>query len=266
MKIRKVINLLLEKMILGVDKVVPLDQIDPELAKAVIGGGYLDGDKEDDKIETKKVSVFVKSLKPAQQEIRINQAIGMCLQNLLTGKPDLDDLGSIVSSDNYIMDGHHRWAASFLQNPNNKILVTKIDIPGPALLTALNVITIGKLGVTKGNKGDNSNIADIDAGNVKSVIMKLLKSGDDYMTPQQISEALREVDGSDGDINKAIQILQRNAELLPKDIMPSAPPREQMPVISPKYVPIIKRMFQLGAFDIKKPYSPKVSNKIDRIN
>lgn len=37
--------------------------------------------------------------------------------------------GALVSSDNYILDGHHRWLAEYNINKNAKMDVTRIDLP-----------------------------------------------------------------------------------------------------------------------------------------
>jgi len=264
-KLRNIIlPILLEKLVLGTDKVIPLDAIDPELAKAVIGGGFQDGMITDDQIEAQKISVSVKDLKPAQQEVILEKALEMCLNNLITGQPDLDDLGGIISDDDYIMDGHHRWSSSFLQNPENIIKVTKVEIPGPALVSALNVITVGKLGVTKGNAGEG-NVSEFTGENIRKVITKFIKNGTYQLSKEQVVEALRLMPNSNGDINTAIRLLSRHADMLPKDIMRGAPPRNQMPVVDTKYVPLIRKMFASGAFDIKEPYSPKVKKNISNM-
>lgn len=40
----------------------------------------------------------------------------------------------IVSKDDYILDGHHRWAALFLKDPESKIKSIDVDLPMKQLL------------------------------------------------------------------------------------------------------------------------------------
>ena len=132
---------------MGTNKVVGLSQIDKETADAAIGGGLEDKDKSDDIVAGGKVKIAVGELKPAQTEIIKEKAFGMAINFLLNNKWQNADLGNIVSKDNYIMDGHHRWAAISLIDPSSTVNVTQIDLPGQPLVTTLNLITKGKFGI-----------------------------------------------------------------------------------------------------------------------
>jgi len=57
------------------------------------------------------------------------------------GEPDI-----IVTSDNYILDGHHRWATAWAGHPSNKIKVTVIPLPLKHLFLVLRAY-----GAAKGN-------------------------------------------------------------------------------------------------------------------
>lgn len=60
----------------------------------------------DNGIETRKEEVSADSLRPIQDEIDLEKVI--CLMK----QTDLDtDAPPIITSDNYILDGHHRWLA-----------------------------------------------------------------------------------------------------------------------------------------------------------
>ena len=101
------------------------------------------GDPNDDKVPSKKSSVAASKLSPSQQEIKLGQALGMAIS--MAGKlpgpfksgPG-GDLGAVISKDGYIMDGHHRWAASiFAAGPGVNVGGTIIDMPGKDLVKVL---------------------------------------------------------------------------------------------------------------------------------
>ena len=69
--------------------------------------------------------------------------------------------------------------------------------------------------------------------------------------------------GANGDVQAAKELMMQDADLLPKKIMPGAPPRVEMPVIGPEKVAMVQKMIEKGAIDIKAPYSTKVQSQLD---
>jgi hypothetical protein len=94
--------------------------------------GRLDKQAADDIVRGIKVAeIPVKNLKPSQDEVygskvALNMAkFGPTVGGKTAfGKPDI-----IVTSDNYILDGHHRWATAWAGDPSNKLKVTVIPLP-----------------------------------------------------------------------------------------------------------------------------------------
>lgn len=263
----KKLLLLEDDGVIGTTTPVPLKQVAAKKAgaDAVIGGGAEDGNSSDDKVAGQVASIPVGALKPAQTEIVVNKAVAFALGFANLGKPDLDDMEAIVSKDNYIMDGHHRWAARFLLDPKAAVKVTAIDLPGGPLVTALNLITVGKLGITAGNPG-KGNVKDFTGVNIgKALDEAMAKGTSDWpkQTPDQVKEALGKVPGADGDANKGKELMMQHADQLPKEIMPGAPPRIQMPVIDAKKVAIVQKMLASGVVDIKPPYSKDVQSTLN---
>ena len=78
--------------------------------------GKMDGDEGDDVVNTKKGSWAANKLKPSQNAIYLGKSLGMAVGGVKGG-----DLGSIVSKDKRILDGHHRWAATLLSEPSASI-------------------------------------------------------------------------------------------------------------------------------------------------
>lgn len=267
-RLQKLAGLLKEDdAIVGSTKVVPLSKIDKDTAQAAImqkGGvpGQKDQNTKDDVITSSTPTIAVKDLKPAQTEIIKEKAFGMAIGMLKKGQWDGLDLQSIVSNDNYIMDGHHRWAAVFLIDPNASLKVTQIDLPGTSLVTALNYVTAAK--GTPGNKG-KGNIQDFTGDKLAPVIDKAMTEGikgEFPVSPEEVTEAMGKVPGANGDAAKGKEIMMKNADELPKQIMPGAPTRVDMPVILPNQVKLVASLLSKGSFDIKAPYSPDVQSSL----
>lgn len=245
--------------------VIPLSKINKKAADASIGSGNKDGDGKDDIVGGKKASIAVKNLQAAQTEIIAEKAIGMAIGTMLNAKPTKigGDLGSIVSKDNFIMDGHHRWAATFLCDPNAKVEATQIDLPGKSLVTALNTITVGMFN-RGGNYGDGD-IKDFTGKNIEKLLDNFFENGIQGkfpITPEQVKESLGNMPGANGDFEKGKALMIKNADSLPKKIMPGAPPRVEMPVIGPDEVEKVKQLLAKGEIDLTNPYSDNVNKEL----
>jgi len=255
----KLKRLLTEDPILGKTGVVGLSQIDKDTANAAIGGGFNDGSTGDDSIAGGKKKIPVGALKPAQSELIKGKAFGMLVDFLLRDKYKNADLGNIVSEDNYIMDGHHRWAAIYLIDPSTSVNVTQIDLPGQALVTVLNTVTVGKLGITAGNKG-KGNLAEFTGAEFEKIIDDAIANGIPGQFPkstEEVTKALGMVPGANGDAEAGKAIVMKNADKMPDTKMPGAPARVEMPVIDSDKVKIVQKLLAKGAIDIKEPHAPE---------
>ena len=82
-------------------------------AQAYMKSGAKDGDAKDDVAKfVKDPEIPASAAKPTQSNILIAKSIGMAANGVEGG-----DLGAYFSTDNEILDGHHRWAATMLNNP-----------------------------------------------------------------------------------------------------------------------------------------------------
>jgi len=90
-----------------------------------------DGDRDDDKVSAKMQRVVVKKLKPIQKQIYFDKSIDGTAQFGAKGTKDFLTKAStfIVSADNYIIDGHHRFLSGLLVDPNMKVNCLVIDLP-----------------------------------------------------------------------------------------------------------------------------------------
>lgn len=84
---------------------------------------------EDSGITVKKQGIEVSKLKATQKHINPEKVIG-----LMTNAPDKLNKPLVASNDNYILDGHHRWAALWVRNDKFKVPVYKADVPIEKLL------------------------------------------------------------------------------------------------------------------------------------
>lgn len=87
----------------------------------------------DSKLDGKIKKIKVSDLTPTQNEIFLDEIVSNLLKKRKFVKKSLKgkfkDKEILVSSDNYIIDGHHKWASAFILNPDCKIKCTKINLP-----------------------------------------------------------------------------------------------------------------------------------------
>jgi len=95
-----------------------------------------DGEWKDDKIKASLGKETVSRLKPIQKQIYTDKSIMATVQNGVSNtKSFLSNHSTfIISSDNYIIDGHHRYLSGLLIDPNLKVNVLRIDAPISKLL------------------------------------------------------------------------------------------------------------------------------------
>jgi hypothetical protein len=250
--------------ILDKDKVIPLSDLSPKVAQTAINQGQKDGEKSDDAASYKHVKIAVKQLKAAQTEIIPEKAIGMAIGMMLGSTLKIGgDLGSIISADNFIMDGHHRWAATYLCDPSASVEGTQIDLDGVPLVSALNVITKG-VHQRSGNAG-KGNIADFTGKVIGAVLDDYVTNGIGGQFPisaDEVKERLGRVPGAKGSWEEGKKLMMKNADALPKKIMPGAPARIDMPVINPEEVKAAAEMIKKGEVDLTNPFSEETTKAI----
>ena len=256
---------------------IGLSAMDKGLAGDVASGGFGDGDTKDDVVPGGGDTVAVSSLKPAQKEVIVGKAVAFALGYALNdfqevkaanGAPDLANMEAIVSQDDFIMDGHHRWAAATLINPKAEVRVTRLNLPGPELITALNAMTKGKLGIDVGNKG-RGDVANFTPQKIQNAIDRALNDGTKkglnqwpHLSPEEVRDALGKIPGAEGDPNKGRSIMADNAAKLVKQKMQGAPERKDMPVIDAEKVDAVVKHLNKGTADILPPYSDNVQKDL----
>lgn len=94
------------------------------------------------KVEEKRMKVS--DLKATQREVDASKTVGMATAQLNRDINLKKGTRIIVSSDGFILDGHHRWSSLRTLDPNNTMEVYQIDMPMTGILKA----TKGFPGVT----------------------------------------------------------------------------------------------------------------------
>jgi hypothetical protein len=247
---------------LGSDDPIGLRDMDPELAKAAVTSGKQDGSNVDDNIKGGEQPVPVGTLKPMQKEVIPAKAFGMAVGFLLNGKPDLNNMEAIVSSDNHIMDGHHRWAAATLIDPNRTVKVHKVGMPSSDLVTALNAWTKAQNREGQPGKGDVTAFA----ATIPSIVDGALKNGvpgQFPITAEQVRQALAKIPGSNNDPMRGAAIVKQNATKLSTERPANAPERVDMPVVKPEEVDGVVKQLVDGNIDWNQPHAPAVQQKLN---
>ena len=211
--------------------------------------GKKDGNFTDDIIETKRFNIPAKRLKPSQDAIYLSKSIAMAINNLIGG-----DLKAMVSKDNYILDGHHRWAATMFGNPNAKIQGMQSNLTIGDLIPVLR-----KAGDSLGNergtepKGGDINIFKASIEDIEDAIYNGKNMNPKYFN-KDAAIAWFENIGKET-IEKRLKLIQSNK--LPK----GAPARKDMPKIEPEQVAKIASDLNGGKIDVLKPYLVESKHK-----
>jgi hypothetical protein len=240
----------------------PKADADGKYAKYVAQAGKpeVDGEDSDDKVGSKSDSVPASSLSPSQKEIKLGQALGMAVS--MIGKlpgPFKDgpggDLGAVISKDGYIMDGHHRWAASiFSAGPKIKLGGTFIDMDGEDLVKVLALMGDA---FHPGERKDPSphNIMTATADDVNNFVNKFVEEGiGEFVDAETAKRVLEQAFGS---IEKAKTHFISQLQHIQKDPPSWAKSRDKMPVLEPKAQEPEKvaKAMAGGQVDIYAPYA-----------
>jgi len=238
-----------------------LSQVDPSIAKALASKGLEDEDAEDDVASGGQTNSPADSLRATQTTMDFGKFVGMAIQ--MMGKMGSfsggagGDLGAIISNDNHIMDGHHRWAATLMVDPSASVGGLQIDLPGKQLVGVLNVWT-----AAHGGKGKPSD-TDLDSLTPEAVADKFVemasKGGKFLPVPEEILKAFQ-ANGFDT-LEAAAEHVKENwaSTADTRAVEGWMPPKVDMPAIEPSELAAVKKDIESGKMDINPPYSPEVN-------
>ena len=227
-----------------------------EKAKEITSSGSDDVDKgkADDVIGVGGASFSVSDLKPSQSSMNIQKALSMALGMIRDDKAG-GDLGAFISSDNHIMDGHHRWVATAMVDPSAQIGGYGVDFPADKLIPVLNALTVGRFGVTSG-KPATGGFDQFKEGPIRAQLEEYLQSGAYQMDPEAVQGAIEKFTKEVGDaaVDAAVEKFVANLGAVSFDLPGGAPSREDMPVIDEPDVPEAVAALSAGEVDVNEPY------------
>jgi hypothetical protein len=204
--------------------------------------GKLDGNAIDDVVDSKKENIPAKSLKPSQNEVYLGKALDMAIRGYYGG-----DLGSMISADGRIIDGHHRWVATLFNDPNMKLVCTRVDLVIGDLIPVLRQAG-DVLGNIRGKKPETGDI-DVFSATIKDVEDCIYKGKNMDPIKWNPETASKWYEQNKGTVAKALNIIQKS--LPPSD----APRREDMPKIKSNQVEYVTNTMKSGKIDIRNPYA-----------
>jgi hypothetical protein len=87
--------------------------------------------KEPEALDANMLAGPVKDFSPAQREIGYDKSLDFAIGMLDKNKPEYQpagELGGVATNDRKFLDGNHRWAASYMINPDSPITTAKVDM------------------------------------------------------------------------------------------------------------------------------------------
>jgi len=158
------------------------------------------------------------------------------------------DLGAVISKDNRILDGHHRWAATIFNDPNAKINGMKADLNIGDLIHVLRAAG-DALGNNRGlpPSGGDVNIFKATIQDVKDCCYEGKHMEIQHFNKQKAIEWFESK--GESEIKKALAIINRTGP------PPGAPARQDMPKIEPNQVDNVATALSSGKIDVRAPYN-----------
>jgi hypothetical protein len=165
------------------------------------------------------------------------------------------NLKSVVSHDGYILDGHHRWAATLLNNPEAKIhgiqIAIEIDDLVPILRAAGDAFGNERRGAPKGDR----NIFESTIKDAMDAILDGKGMDAKFYDRSWAVEWLGKLGGE--------KVLEERIKAIRRHKTPArSPARKDMPVIDADALKngrgqeeTVSRYLRKGMIDIRKPYA-----------
>ena len=255
-----------EKAIPGFDPAQFPNPLPGDLSKDFMGKGW-DDSPEDSQTDQKKVDDAVDialdsggpatALKPSQNAIFLGKALGMSMVPKLSSG---GNIGAVISDDGHILDGHHRWAATMLANPQAEIKGTQVGLPIAQLIPVLRAAGDAYGNPRKGEpKGGDLNVFSKEATDPE-VITSMIETGK-FMDPQfydrdKLAKHVESIGGVPAVIEAVKKMQAQGAAAYDGKGVQGAPPRKQMPVLEPKQgnVKNVANRLAKGTIDVAPPY------------
>jgi hypothetical protein len=209
-------------------------------------------------VEIEKTKVRSMDLRPSQDQIFLDHIFSRLViqdderDQILNGV--LKERNILISSDNHIIDGHHRWSSTMLINPNCKIKCTQVNLPIEHAVPIIDAILTVERGKDVGFGGKVSlNVYDIIEQKPKDEVMKMIDNivmeaihtGIEIGAEDKVEESLVDKTAKDGEkfykeIKKKLNLTKHPLEYFYDNLKKLPKPqkillnREEMPNIKLK--------------------------------
>lgn len=207
-----------------------LSTIDFDKAKLAVNANANCSFKE---VTYSKVKIRVADILPSQKQIIITKVLSILFENYL-GENLPQSLPLIISEDNFLVDGHHRWAARCLADPNHIVEVYKVNLDRDHLISALNIITTGYLELE--GQSARGNIKNLNRKFIQEILTNAL-NGNSKRLPATV-------------VNSKMKYFNiENVESITTDVPRQALLRFDMPVIDSEKAIEVLELLKSGKID-----------------
>tara|TARA_R110001592_G_scaffold58770_2_gene177882 strand:- start:2407 stop:3516 length:1110 start_codon:yes stop_codon:yes gene_type:complete len=257
-------------------KLTDAGKYDSATVDALAKGGADDGATDDDTVGSSPANESVKDLLPSQTSMNTEKAVCFALAALDKQKPFLTgpggDLEAVISSDNHIMDGHHRWVASGMVDTSAQVQGVRVEFPALPLLNALNLITVELTGRKEG-KGGSGDFSKFNKEGFLAILKDFLSGGAYFMKGstrkdwdklpiEKIQKLCEEYSGLEGEaaIDKTAEMWGTNMSELTTTVPSQFPKRIDMPVLEAEkgHVADAVEMLRNGEVDLNPPHNSSI--------
>ena len=217
--------------------------------------GLRDGNMKDDVVGAGPATWAAKELDPTQEDVYLAKSLSMAIGS--RARPGIagGNLKSVVSYDGYILDGHHRWAATLLNNPEAKISGIQVAIDIDDLVPVLRAAGDAFGNVRRSAPPGDKNIFKSTIKDAMDAILEGKGMDPKYYDRSWAVEWLGKLGGE--------KVLAERITAIKKHKTPArSPARKDMPVIDADKLKNgrgqeenVARYLRKGMIDIRKPYA-----------
>lgn len=218
-----------------------------ELSSHFLVKGLHDDDAHDDRVKSKDVMLKADSLNPSQSEIFLGKSLGMAVNGVAGG-----NLDAVISSDNHILDGHHRWCATMFVDPNLKVGGRMVNLSIGDLIPVMRSVGDALGNSRRGAPKDSGdiNVYSADREDIEDAIYQGKYMNPKFYSREKSIEFLESVGGIENMFTRLKMIQSKRP---PR----GAPARSDMPVIDAEkgQVRLVSDLLMQGKIDVKPPYA-----------
>lgn len=206
---------------------------DPEKKKMMLSG-LTDGDPKDEVITITPDKKAAKDLYPTQSEIGSSQSLDDQImdkfKNLdvgIKGGKVNSEQGAfpILTFDNKILDGHHRWSQVYATNPNAVLDIAKISAPGvtdeKSALGLVHTILLALYGKSPTKPFKGQNLFSMSSDEIKKYVKEnIVDSALKKLADAKLIPNATDKDAAADMYAKNLDLLKKNQGAYSRTVMP----------------------------------------------